>query len=195
MSSAFSGDCFLFDLIRPLICISASCGGCDVGKRNWGIVATVLVFCSACDEVGFSSSSQAQQASQSVAGVAGAEGSTGPQGPAGPQGPTGPQGPAGPAGATGAQGPAGPAANNFWQQGSGGIYTLSGNVGIGSTAPAARLDLGGGNISMGYEQVQNQCAAGSIRCEAACPTGKQPLSGGCLIPSGDPVAPYRIRVR
>ena len=59
----------------------------------------------------------------------------------------------------------------------------TGEVGIGTTNPAERLDLGGGNIVMGYEQVTNSCtgpgAGGSASCAVSCSSGKQVLGGGC----------------
>ena len=58
----------------------------------------------------------------------------------------------------------------------------TGNVGIGTTAPAEKLDLGGGNIKMGYQQVSNNCASG-VDCVATCPAGKYVLSGGCWLTS------------
>jgi len=91
------------------------------------------------------------------AGATGATGATGPAGPAGPTGATGATGPVGPAGATGATGPAGPAgpaglltpgaaAGNTtywdgtqWVVNSSNIYNNGGNVGIGTTAPTAKL--------------------------------------------------------
>lgn len=51
-----------------------------------------------------------------------------------------------------------------------------GNVGLGTTSPAERLDLAGGNVKMGYEQVSNTITtSGSVSCSA----GKQVLGGGC----------------
>jgi len=44
---------------------------------------------------------------------------------------------------------------NCWVQGPGGLTsTTCGNVGIGTAAPAQALDIGGGNIKMGYEAIQ-----------------------------------------
>lgn len=58
------------------------------------------------------------------------------------------------------------------------INAGGGNVGIGTTAPAERLDLGGGNIKIGYEQVSNNC--GNVNsCMVTCSAGKYVLSGGC----------------
>jgi hypothetical protein len=61
----------------------------------------------------------------------------------------------------------------------------SGNVGIGTTNPSARLDLGGGNIAMGYQVVT--CVVGVpdgnfVSC--ACPAGKHALGGSCWEYSG-----------
>jgi hypothetical protein len=58
---------------------------------------------------------------------------------------------------------------------------FSDNVGIGTKDPAERLDLGGGNIKMGYEIITNQCKGASINtCNAVCSAGKQVLGGGCV---------------
>ena len=59
----------------------------------------------------------------------------------------------------------------------------SGNVGIGTTAPTQRLDLGGGNISMGYEIITSalctSSSTGWASCTATCSAGKQALGGSC----------------
>jgi len=90
----------------------------------------------------------------------------GPQGPAGPQGLAGAQGPAGPQGEAGVAGPQGPqgasglftsgstAGNTAywngttWITNSSNIYNNGGNVGIGSTAPAVKLSVGGNGTSV-----------------------------------------------
>jgi hypothetical protein len=94
-------------------------------------------------------------------GAPGADGAMGPVGPTGsaglmgPVGATGPQGPAGAPGATGPQGPAGllaaaSAAGNTpywdgstWVTGSANLFNDGGHVGIGTAAPAAKLDVSG----------------------------------------------------
>jgi hypothetical protein len=53
----------------------------------------------------------------------------------------------------------------------------TGNVGIGSTAPTDRLDLGGGNIVMGWERIVNNCSNAST-CTATCSAGKRAIGGG-----------------
>ncbi|MFA7444076.1 MAG: hypothetical protein WCZ65_12050, partial [Lysobacteraceae bacterium] len=70
-------------------------------------------------------------------GPAGAQGATGPQGPAGSQGATGPQGPAGP------QGPQGPAGGDagIWSLSGTNAYYNGGNLGLGTNAPAANLEI------------------------------------------------------
>jgi hypothetical protein len=62
------------------------------------------------------------------------------------------------------------------------IDNSTGNVGIGTTSPAERLDLGGGNVKLGYEQVTNNCGSG-VDCVATCPTGKYVTGGGCWLTS------------
>ena len=54
----------------------------------------------------------------------------------------------------------------------------SGNVGIGTTAPTAALDIGTGSIGMGYEQVVATCPSAGA-CGVSCSAGKQVLGGGC----------------
>jgi len=95
--------------------------------------------------------------------VVGPQGPVGPQGTTGPQGSTGdtgPQGPTGTTGATGATGPQGPAGPPGPIGGSGTAYAVpvwtnsttlgnsllfqsGGNIGIGTTTPAAKLDVTG----------------------------------------------------
>lgn len=65
-----------------------------------------------------------------------------------------------------------------------------GKVGLGIAAPAERLDLGGGNIKMGYEIVT---AFGLKSVNALCPAGKRVIGGGfsAAIP---PPTPYAVAV-
>ena len=56
------------------------------------------------------------------------------------------------------------------------------NVGIGTTNPTQRLDIGGGNIKMGRERVSSSCP-GQTLCTATCTAGKQVIGGGCWIDS------------
>jgi hypothetical protein len=65
-----------------------------------------------------------------------------------------------------------------YQQGSQARNFFAGKVGIGTQAPAESLDLGGGNIKMGYEVVSNDAVNTSL-VTAVCPSGKKVLSGGC----------------
>jgi hypothetical protein len=98
---------------------------------------------------------------QGVAGVAGPQGAVGPigaNGATGPQGVAGPAGPVGATGANGATGPQGPAGilaagsiagntpywnGTSWITNNSNIFNNGGNVGIGVTTPAAKLDIVG----------------------------------------------------
>jgi hypothetical protein len=64
-----------------------------------------------------------------------------------------------------------------------------GNVGIGTTNPTEKLDLGGGNIKMGYEikstiVVYNPWSGTSYWAVAQCPSWKQLLGGSCTSGGG-----------
>ena len=89
---------------------------------------------------------------QGPAGADGAPGPAGPVGPIGPPGAAGPAGPIGPTGATGAVGPMGPAgpqgavgpAGVGWNVSGNDLYAaLTGNVGLGTQTPTAKLDVAG----------------------------------------------------
>ncbi|WP_374074359.1 beta strand repeat-containing protein [Bdellovibrio bacteriovorus] len=62
----------------------------------------------------------------------------------------------------------------------------NGNVGIGTTAPTERLDLGGGNIKVGHEIVMATQVAGAAAgwYYANCPAGKYATGGACASGSG-----------
>jgi len=55
-------------------------------------------------------------------------------------------------------------------------------VGIGTASPAEKLDLGGGNIKMGYTQISNSCPS-TADCVVTCPSGKYVTGGGCWLTS------------
>lgn len=74
-------------------------------------------------------------------GPAGPAGATGAAGPAGPAGATGATGPAGPAGPAGPMGPQGPAGDGFWTLNGTSVYYNGGNLGLGTSAPAAHLEV------------------------------------------------------
>ena len=113
-------------------------------------------------------------------GPPGPAGPTGAQGPIGPAGSQGPAGPTGPTGAQGPQGPPGPAgppgpfsgtfsgATTF--QGGPHSFT-SGNVGIGTAAPAARLQVAGGNLALDASTATagNLLKAGVPSCTTSAP--------------------------
>lgn len=54
----------------------------------------------------------------------------------------------------------------------------TGSVGIGTTTPSERLDLGGGNIKMGWEIITKDCY-NTNGCTALCSAEKQITGGGC----------------
>ncbi|KYG62194.1 hypothetical protein AZI85_08365 [Bdellovibrio bacteriovorus] len=67
--------------------------------------------------------------------------------------------------------------------------TSGGNVGIGTTNPTERLDLGGGNIKIGHEIVSVAQPAGAAVgwYFASCPAGKYVTGGACTSGSGSMV--------
>ena len=88
----------------------------------------------------------AERAGSGQGGVPGPQGPEGPQGPKGDKGdpgPMGPQGPEGPQGPVGPQGPPG-TGGSLWTLAGSNIYYNDGNVGVGTTAPEARLHVTGG---------------------------------------------------
>jgi hypothetical protein len=61
------------------------------------------------------------------------------------------------------------------------VIDTSGNVGIGSTNPSEALDVGTGNIAMGWELIANQCNNPATVCTATCTGTKRALGGSCEI--------------
>jgi hypothetical protein len=79
------------------------------------------------------------------------------------------------------------------------VDAAGGNVGIGSTSPSARLDLGGGNIRMGWEVPYSNSALASNVANgtwtayiAVCTAGKKPLSAQCWTANNNSVAGTQI---
>lgn len=70
------------------------------------------------------------------------------------------------------------AALSSWQNLS--LQAGGGNVGIGTTSPAAALDVGSGKVAMGWERIANACGSTTI-CTATCSAGKKALGGGCRV--------------
>lgn len=96
---------------------------------------------------------------QGPTGPQGVPGATGPQGPQGVPGATGPQGAQGPVGATGpqgAQGPQGPAgpASPWSLSGSVAFYN-GGNVGLGTSLPAANFHVSKSQASLRLDSTSN----------------------------------------
>jgi len=67
----------------------------------------------------------------------------------------------------------------------------TGNVGIGATTPSERLDVGGGNVKMGYEQISGADSDTCNNCwryvTATCSSGKYVIGGGCGSSAGGAV--------
>ena len=103
---------------------------------------------------------------QGPAGLAGPTGPAGPEGLDGDTGPTGLQGPEGGPGPTGLQGlqgdpgPAGPAGSSLWSQSGSDIRYTDGKVGVGTSFPAARLDVVQGFFTNPVLSVSNGGPAG-----------------------------------
>ncbi|MBK7854798.1 MAG: collagen-like protein [Bacteroidetes bacterium] len=113
-----------------------------------------------------------------AAGLASWQSTAGLVGPQGPAGPTGATGPAGPTGATGPAGPTGPAGlltsgtaagntpywnGTSWIVNSSNIHNNGGNVGLGTTTPASKLDVEGGlAVGATYSGTTSAPANGAI---------------------------------
>lgn len=73
---------------------------------------------------------------------------------------------------------------NFITNGSNRLtVTPAGNVGVGTISPVEKLDLGGGNIKMGYERMSLSCSP-AMTCTVSCSAGKFVTGGGCSLASG-----------
>ncbi len=104
---------------------------------------------------------------QGSAGPKGDTGATGPAGPTGPQGQQGQEGPQGPKGDTGDTGQEGPPGESLWLQNGSMAYYNQGNVGIGTTNPANKLEVQGGAIK----------AAGGLIIETRTSDPTNPVTG------------------
>ena len=99
-------------------------------------------------------------------GDKGDKGDVGPQGPQGVKGPKGDQGPIGSRGLKGEKGDKGDTGNSFWSQSGNNIYYGSGNIGIGTTSPSAKLDIDG-DI-----KISNQTSIPTADCDELSETGR-----------------------
>ena len=88
---------------------------------------------------------QGVQGEQGPLGPEGPQGIQGEQGPLGPEGPQGIQGEQGDPGSQGLQGEQGLPGDSHWSISGSSTYYNTGNVGIGTTNPAAKLDVQGGS--------------------------------------------------
>lgn len=61
----------------------------------------------------------------------------------------------------------------------------SGKVGIGITSPQEKLDLGGGNVKMGYIKRQAYSGPGASSVQVVCVDNEYVVSGGC---SSNPIS-------
>ncbi|MEM0982374.1 MAG: tail fiber domain-containing protein [Planctomycetota bacterium] len=96
-------------------------------------------------------------------GMDGPQGEQGPEGPVGPQGlvgPPGPQGIQGPPGFTGAQGIQGPPGDSRWGLNGSSTFYTTGNVGIGTTAPAGPLAVFGNDTDNAIQGRNSGVGAG-----------------------------------
>nr|VFK74274.1 MAG: Fibrinogen beta and gamma chains, C-terminal globular domain [Candidatus Kentron sp. MB] len=102
-------------------------------------------------------------------GPRGLKGDTGLAGPMGKQGPKGEEGDKGEKGLPGEKGDTGDA---FWSRSGTDIYYGSGNIGIGTTSPGAKLDIKGDMSVDGDIRISRQSAISAADCDELSETGR-----------------------
>jgi hypothetical protein len=110
------------------------------------------------------------------AGPTGPVGATGPAGPAGTTGPAGATGPVGPAGPQGLQGPQGiqgpqgPAGASPWSLSGTVTFYNAGNIGVGTSAPAANVHVAKAQATMRLESTSSTSGS-QLDLQGVEPTG------------------------
>lgn len=67
------------------------------------------------------------------------------------------------------------ATNGSWRM----VVNTDGNIGIGTLNPVEKLQVEGGNVSMGWERQQTTTPTAVIEATESCSTGKYVIGGGC----------------
>ena len=118
-------------------------------------------------------------------GTNGIDGGNGNDGAAGAQGPAGSPGVDGTNGIDGAAGADGSDATNFWTESGANLYRSSGNVGIGTTSPAYKLDVRGSG-----DQVINLYSNGTGAAYARFSANNNLSSAGLLYAGADQTSTF-----